>query len=142
MPRKGYSTEQIVTKLRQAEIELGRGVRTPLVCKKLGVSEQTYYRWRREYGGLRLDQAKRLKELEREHTRLKRLVADQALDNAILKEVPSGKFEARRADARPCSMCNTGCGARSDGPAGSWGSGGRRIAISRRWCTVPGFSAE
>ena len=110
MPRKGYSTEQIVTKLRQAEIELGRGVRTPLVCKKLGVSEQTYYRWRREYGGLRLDQAKRLKELERENTRLKRLVADQALDNAILKEVPSGKFEARRADARPCSMCNTGCG--------------------------------
>ena len=110
MPRKGYSTEQIVTKLRQAEIELGRGVRTPLVCKKLGVSEQPYYRWRRECGGLRLDQAKRLKELEREHTRLKRLVADQALDNAILKEVPSGKFEARRADARPCSMCNTGCG--------------------------------
>ena len=92
MPRKGYSTEQIVTKLRQAEIELGRGVRTPLVYKKLGVSEQTYYRWRREYGGVRLDQAKRLKELERENTRLKRLVADQALDNAILKEVTSGKF--------------------------------------------------
>ena len=91
MPRKGYSTEQIVTKLRQAEIELGRGVRTPLVCKKLGVSEQTYYRWRREYGGLRLDQAKRLKELERENTRLKRLVADQALDNAILKGGGLGK---------------------------------------------------
>lgn len=90
MPRKGYSTEQIVTKLRQAEIELGRGVRTPQVCKRLGVSEQTYYRWRREYGGLRLDQAKRLKELERENVRLKRLVADQALDNAILKEVASG----------------------------------------------------
>jgi transposase len=79
MPRKGYSPEEIVTKLRQAEVELGRGVRTPLVCKKLGVSEQPYYRWRREYGGLRLEQAKRLKELEREHTRLKRLVADQAL---------------------------------------------------------------
>ena len=85
MPRKNYSTEQIVTKLRQAEIELGRGLRTLQVCKKLGVSEQTYYRWRREYGGLRLDQAKRLKELERENVRLKRLVADQALDNAILK---------------------------------------------------------
>ena len=93
MPRKHYSTEQIVTKLRQAEIELGRGVRTPQVCKKkLGISEQTYYRWRREYGGLRLDQAKRLKELERENTRLKRLVADQALDNAILKEVDVGKL--------------------------------------------------
>ena len=92
MSRKHYSTEQIVTKLRQAEVELGRGVRTPQVCKKLGVSEQTYYRWRREYGGLRLDQAERLKELERENARLKRRVADQALDNAILKEVTSGNF--------------------------------------------------
>ncbi len=90
MPRKRYSTEQIVTKLRQAEVELGRGLRTPEVCKKLGVSEQTYDRWRREYGGLRLDQAKRLKALERENTRLKKLVADQALDNMILKEVTSG----------------------------------------------------
>ena len=69
MPRKRYSTEQIVTKLRQAEVELGRGLRTPQVCKKLGVSEQTYYRWRKEYGGLRLDQAKRLKALEQENTR-------------------------------------------------------------------------
>ena len=68
-------------------MELGRGLRTPQVCKKLGVSEQTYYRWRKEYGGLRLDQAKRLKELERENTRLTKLVADQALDNMILKEV-------------------------------------------------------
>ena len=92
MPRKRYSTEQIVTKLRQAEVELGRGLRTPQVCKQLGVSEQTYYRWRKEYGGLRLDQAKRLKTLEQENTRLKRLVADQALDNMILKEVASGNF--------------------------------------------------
>jgi len=90
MPRKRYSTEQIVTKLRQAEVELGRGLRTPEMCKKLGVSEHTYYRWRKEYGGLRLAQAKRLKELEREHGRLKKLVADQALDNMILKEVASG----------------------------------------------------
>ena len=93
MPTKRYSTEQIVSKLRQAEVELSRGLRVPLVCKKLGISEQTYYRWRKEYGGLRLDQAKRLKELlERENTRLKQLVADQALDNAILKEVTSGNF--------------------------------------------------
>ena len=88
MPRKRYSTEQIVTKLRQAEVELGRGLRVPQVCKKLGISEQTYSRWRKEYGGLRLDQAKRLKALEQENTRLKRLVADQALDNAILKRWP------------------------------------------------------
>ena len=92
MPRKRYSTEQIVTKLRQAEVELGRGLRTPQVCKKLGVSEQTYYHWRKEYGGLRLDQAKRLKVLEQENTQLKKLVADQALDNMILKEVASGNF--------------------------------------------------
>ena len=92
MPRKRYSTEQIVTKVRQAEVELGRGLRTPQVCKKLGVSEQTYSRWRKEYGGLRLDQAKRLKALEQENTQLKKLVADQALDNMILKEVASGHF--------------------------------------------------
>ncbi len=92
MPRKRYSTEQIVTKLRQAEVELGGGLRTSEMCKKLGVSEQTYYRWRKEYGGLRLDQAKRLKEVERENTRLKKLVADQALDNMILKEVASENF--------------------------------------------------
>ena len=70
--------------------KLGRGLRTPQVCKKLDISEQTYSRWRREYGGLRLDQAKRLKTLEQENVRLKKLVADQALDNAILKEVASG----------------------------------------------------
>ena len=78
MPTTRYSTEQIVSKLRQAEVELSRGLRTPAVCKKLGVSEQTYDRWRKEYGGLRLDQAKRLKELERENTRLKKLVADRS----------------------------------------------------------------
>ena len=92
MPRKRFNTEQIMTKLRQAEVELSRGLRAPQVCKKLGVSEQTYDRWRKEYGGLRLDQAKRLKTLEQENARLKRLVADQALDNLILKEVASGTF--------------------------------------------------
>ena len=87
MPRKRVGTEQIITKLRQAEVELSRGLRPPQVCKKLGVSEQTYYRWRKEYGGRRVDQAKRLKTLEQENARLKRVVADQALDNLILKEV-------------------------------------------------------
>ena len=71
MPTKRYSTEQIVGKLRQADVALGRGLRVPQMCTKLGISEQTYYRWRKEYGGLRLDQAKRLQELERENTRLK-----------------------------------------------------------------------
>jgi transposase-like protein len=92
MGRKRHTAEQIIGKLRTAEIELAKGLGTPEVVRKLGIAEQTYYRWRKEYGGLRLDQAKRLKELEKENSRLKKLVADQALDNAILKEVSSGKF--------------------------------------------------
>ena len=90
MARKRYAVEQIVGKLREAEVVLAQGEPVAKVARRLGVSEQTYYRWRREYGGLRRDQAKRLKELERENARLKKLVADQALDNAILKEVASG----------------------------------------------------
>ena len=92
MPRKRYTAEQIITKLREAEVELAKGQSTGQVCRKLGIGEQTYYRWRREYGRLRVDQAKKLKELERENTRLKRVVADQALDIAILKEASSGNF--------------------------------------------------
>ncbi len=92
MGRKRHTAEEIIGKLRTAEIELAKGLGTVEVVRKLGITEQTYYRWRKEYGGLRLDQAKRLKELEKENTRLKKLVADQALDNAILKEVSSGKF--------------------------------------------------
>ena len=92
MGRKRHTAEEIIGKLRTAEIELAMGLGTAEVVRNLGITEQTYYRWRKEYGGLRLDQAKRLKELEKENTRLKKLVADQALDNAILKEVSSGKF--------------------------------------------------
>ena len=92
MPKKRFSAEQIVAKLRAAEVEFAKGQTTPQVCKKLGISEQTYYRWRREYGGLRVDQAKRLKQLERENARLKKLVADQAVDISILKEVSEGNF--------------------------------------------------
>lgn len=90
MPRKRYTVEQILSKLREAEIELSRGATTGEVCRKIGVSDQTYYRWRKEYGGLRMDQARRLRELERENARLKKLVADQALDISILKEAASG----------------------------------------------------
>ncbi len=92
MARKRYTAEQIITKLREAEIELAKGQTTPQVCKRLGISDQTYYRWRKEYGGLRVDQAKRLKRLEHENARLKKLVADLSLDNSILKEVSSGNF--------------------------------------------------
>jgi putative transposase len=90
MSRKNHRPEQIIGKLREAEVGLAQGLKVPEVCRKLGVTEQTYYRWRKEYGGLRLDQAKRLKELETENVRLKKLVADLSLDNAILKEVARG----------------------------------------------------
>ncbi len=132
MPTKRYSTEQIVSKLRQAEVELSRGLRVPLVCKKLGISEQTYYRWRKEYGGLRLDQAKRLKELERENGRLKKLVADQALDNMILKEVASGNFYARPGAARRWCMHSTSWASPSGGPAECSGTHGPPSDIGRK----------
>ena len=92
MGRKRHSAEEIVNKLRHAEVELGKGIPIASVCKTLGVTETTYYRWRREYGALKSDQAKRMKELERENARLKKLVADLSLDKAILKEAASGNW--------------------------------------------------
>ena len=92
MVRKGYTPEQIIGKLREAEILLSQGATIGGASRKIGVSEQTYYRWRREYGGMRVEQAKKLKELEKENARLKKLVADLSLDNAILKEVAEGNF--------------------------------------------------
>jgi transposase-like protein len=92
MSRKRFTAEQIIAKLREAEVEQARGQSVAQACRKLGVTEQTYYRWRKEYGGLRLDQARRFKDLEKENGRLKRVVADQALDIAILKEASSGNF--------------------------------------------------
>ena len=89
----GSGTQQeIIAKLREAEVHLAQGDTVGQAVRKLGMSEQTDYRWRREYGGMRVDQAKRLKELEREYARLKQLVAEQALDNSILREVASGNF--------------------------------------------------
>jgi len=92
MAGKRYSTEQIIVKLREAEIEMGRGVKVPEVCRSLGISEQTFYRWRRRYGGLGRSEVRRLKALEQENARLKKLLADAMLDNAILKEAASGNF--------------------------------------------------
>ncbi len=92
MARKRHSTEEVIKKLREAEIALGQGHSLGEVCKKLAIAQQTYYRWRKEYGGLRIDQARRLRELERENKQLKKVVADQALDNAILKEAAKGNF--------------------------------------------------
>ncbi len=92
MARKRYMAEEIIGHLRTLEIEIGKGLAVVEACRKLGITEQTYYRWKKEYGGLRVDQAKRLKGLEQENVRLKRLVADLALDNSILKEVAAGNF--------------------------------------------------
>ncbi len=90
MARRTYTAEQIIGRLREAEVLLSQGSSVSKVSRQLGVTEQTYYRWRKEYGGMRVEQARRLKELEKENTRLKRLVADVSLDNAILKEAAKG----------------------------------------------------
>ena len=92
MSTKTYTVEQIIAKLREAEVALGRGQTVQEICRALGIHDTTYYRWRQMYGGLKLDQAKRLKELERENARLKRAVADLTLDKLILKEAAEGNF--------------------------------------------------
>jgi len=90
MAKKTYTPEQIINKLREAEIHLSQGSSIGEASRAIEVTEQTYYRWRREYGGMRIEQARRLKELEKENTRLKKLVADLSLDNSILKEAARG----------------------------------------------------
>ena len=92
MAKKGYTPEQVINKLREAEILLSHGNNIGEASRKIGVTEQTYYRWRKEYGGMRVEQAKKLKDLEKENVRLKKLVADLSLDNSILKEVVEGNF--------------------------------------------------
>jgi transposase len=92
MKGKHHTPEQIISLLRQAEVELGSGLSVAQVCQKLAVSEQTFYRWKSQYGGMKADQMKRLKELEAENVRLKKIVADQALDIQMLKEVARGNF--------------------------------------------------
>jgi len=92
MARKRYTAEEIIHKLREADVLLSQGRALPDVWKQLGIVDKTYYRWRREYGGLKIDQAKRLKELEQENGRLRRAISDLTVDNQILKEVAKGNF--------------------------------------------------
>lgn len=92
MPRKRFTPEQIIQNLQEAEVLLSQDKTIAQVCKKIGITDQTYYRWRKEYGGVRTDQAKRLKDLEKENARLKRLLVDAELDKAILREAASGNF--------------------------------------------------
>ena len=92
MPQKRHTVDQIVAKLRKVDVELGKGKKVPEVCKLLEVTEQTYYRWRQKYGGMKLEMAKQLKTLEKENARLKKMVAEQALDMEILKEAAKGTW--------------------------------------------------
>ena len=92
MSRKRFKPEEIVNKLREADVLLSQGKSVAQACKQIGITDQTYYRWRREYGGMKMDQAKRLKELERENARLKRLLADAEIDKAILREAANPNF--------------------------------------------------
>lgn len=92
MKRKIHTPEQIIKKLRQADTRIAEGLKMDQVCKELGVSDATYYKWRKEYGHMQTDQVKRLKHLQKENTRLKKLVADLSLDKAILKEALSGNY--------------------------------------------------
>ena len=92
MPRKRYTPEQIINSLREAEVLISKGNTAGQAARHMGITEQTYYRWRKEYGGMRINQAKRLKELDKENARLKKLVADLSLDNAILKDVAEGNL--------------------------------------------------
>ena len=92
MARKRFKAEQIVVMLREAEVQMAKGLDLAQACRSIGISEQSYYRWRKEYGGMKVNQAKKLKELEKENSRLKKLVADLSLDNSILKEAARGNF--------------------------------------------------
>jgi putative transposase len=92
MSRKRYKAEQIVMLLRQIEVEIANGKTTPQACRDAQITTQTYYRWRKEYGGMKLEQAKRLKELEKENARLKRLVAELSLEKQVLQDVAEGNF--------------------------------------------------
>ena len=92
MVRKTYTPEQIINKLWETEIHINQGIPIAEISRKIGITEQTYYRWRKEYGGLQIEQAKKLNDLEKENARLKKLVADLSLDNAILKEAAEGNF--------------------------------------------------
>ena len=92
MKQKRHTVDQVISKLRQADVQLGKGKKVPEVCKTLAITEQTYYRWRQKYGGMAPEMAKELKALQKENARLKKMVADQALDMEILKEAAKGNW--------------------------------------------------
>ena len=124
MARKGFAPEQIVAKLRQIEVHLSQGRSIALACRDAEISEQSYYRWRKEYGGLQLEQAKRLKELERENSRLRRLVADLSFERQVLKDVAQGTAQQLRSPT--CKPRATAAGGRRH-PREVWSLGASRL---------------
>ena len=130
MARKRYKPEEIVSLLRQAEVLHRQGMSTVDAICQLGISEVTFYRWRKEYAGMSGDQRRRLKELEKEIERLRRAVSDLTLDKQILKEAVRGNFQAPRVAASASIVSVTGSGSRSVGPAGCWDSTARPSAAS------------
>src|ERR1700760_1586564 len=130
MKRIRHSPEQIIRKLREADAELAKGIAIPEICKALGIAENTYYRWRNQFGGIKADEMKRLKELEKENARLKALVAELSLDKAILKEAARGNSWARPGGERPSSGRWWPSRSPSVGPAGPWACPGRASGTS------------
>ncbi len=136
MARKRYKPEEIVSLLRQGEVLHGQGMSMADAIRQLGISEVTFYRWRKEHAGMSGDQLRRLKELEKENERLRRAVSDLTLDMQILKEAAGGNFQAPRAAASASIMSATGSGSRNAAPAGCWGSTARPSAVSRAAATT------
>jgi transposase-like protein len=129
MANKKYSPEQAVAKLRQIDVLVGEGKSIHQACKEAGITDVTYYRWRKEYGGLKADQARRLKELERENQRLKRIVADLSVEKAILKDAAEGNFQAPSGDGRRWHKPSSATASHSVVPAASSASPGAHSGI-------------
>jgi putative transposase len=131
MPFKKNKPEEIIGNLREIEIVLAQGASTADACRQIAVSKQTYYRLRKEYGGLKTDQARRMKDLEKENLRLRRGISDLTSDKLILQEAARGNFSAPRRDDAVSIMCDKSLRCPSDGSAGCWASIDRRSARSR-----------
>ena len=140
MGRKRPTPEQIITALREAEVGLARGTSVKLISRELGITEQTYYRWRKEFGGMKVSQARRLKELERENGRLKRAVADLTLDKLIVEEAAEGNFWAPSADDVVWCVYVSSSGRRRGERAGCSGSHARPSAGRGKWRVTRGRS--
>ena len=131
MPRQRFTTEEIIHKLREADVLSGQGRTVVDICKQLGITDKTYFRWRKSYGGLRIDQAKRMKDLEAENARLKKAVAELTIDKIILKEVAEGKFGAQRDGDRRCIWCDRCIGIQNVGSVGRWAFQGQLALCPR-----------